>query len=87
MNWIFDIFKDVYGNEHPINPDNSRKFTDIFGDTEVIKDSPPSGTIQIPKLFVKSRISKDLKIEQRMIVFSFMTQLDNAIDIEEEPIF
>jgi hypothetical protein len=77
MKTIFDHLSDFYG----------KPFADIFGNTKVTGDSPPTGRIHIPKLFVKTRIKKDLTSVQRMIVFSFMIQLDNATDIQEEPIF
>lgn len=53
---------------------------------DVFKDfygrSVPYGQQQIPKLFVKHRIRKDLKIEQRMIVFQLIMSIENATDID-----
>lgn len=51
-------------------------FKDFYG------KSVPYGQQQIPKLFVKYRIRKDLNVSQRMMVFQLMMAIENATDIE-----
>jgi hypothetical protein len=60
---------------------------DIFKDYYGIYNDRPgpqnsSVSYKLPVRFIKQRIRKDLTIEQKMIVFQFMINLDNSIDVE-----
>lgn len=73
MESIFDVFQDMYGKKHS------------FSSNPYV--SSHLATVRVPKLFVQSRIKKNLKIEQRIIVFQLMMAIKNAIDIEpSEPL-
>jgi hypothetical protein len=82
MDSIFDIIGDAWG----IHNERNRKKVQFDADTAYFsqfydgRDS--QGSNHLFPLFIRSRVKRDLDTHQKMIVWRFVINLNNPIDVE-----